>query len=211
MPRLVPVASATGSWWRRCEVDATSAISQAKTSAKATISKTVRLNQPSTSYPTIATTSAANARYEKQAKPRGMRCAYQRVPRHSDANAAAASRANALCSTGTRSIGTAPTPIRPKPTRPMCTRIDVRAPRRIPKGPITSARVSAPESPAMPAPDTMTATLKQTAARSFEVPSVEKLRVHQSPVGVMLMLARLPAASSIATRLKVRYASWSIE
>lgn len=98
----------------------------------------------------------------------------------------------------------------PNPTSPMSTRMEVRAPRRISKPPDASARVSAPESPAMPAPETATAMLKQAAARSFEVPRVLKLCVHQAPVGVMLMLARLPAASSIATRLKVRYASWSI-
>lgn len=56
----------------------------------------------------------------------------------------------------------------------------------------------------MPAPDAATATLKHTAARSPEVPRVLKLWVHHCPVGVMLMLARLPVASSMATRLKVR-------
>ena len=45
---------------------------------------------------------------------------------------------------------------------------------------------------------------KQAAATSSEVPRVLKLCVHHSPVGVRLMLARLPAASSIVTRLNVR-------
>lgn len=119
-------------------------------------------------------------------------------------NATAAPRAKALWRSVSRSIGTVPTPMSPNPTSPMNTRIVVRAPRRMANAPVASARVSAPDSPAMPAPETTTATLKQAAARSFDVPSVLKLWAHQSPVGVRLMLARLPAASSIATRLKLR-------
>ncbi|MFF2273560.1 hypothetical protein ACFVTX_14870 [Agromyces sp. NPDC058136] len=139
-----------------------------------------------------------------------MRRAYQGAPMQSRAKATTTPSAKALCSSVARSIGTAPTPISPSPTSPMNTRITGRAPRRIAnRRSFASAPVSAPDRPAMPAPDTMTATLKHAAARSFEVPSVLKLCTHHSPVGVMLMLARLPAASSIATRLNARYASWS--
>ena len=63
-----------------------------------------------------------------------------------------------------------------------------------------TARVSGADITAIPAPDTTIATLKQAAAMSSDVPSVLKLCVHQAPVGVMLMLARLPAASSMRRR-----------
>lgn len=139
-----------------------------------------------------------------------MRRAYQGAPRQRSAKATAAPRAKRLWSSVARSIGTVPTPISPNPTSPMSTRIVGRAPRRIAnRRSFASAPVSVPDSPAIPAPETTTATLKHAAARSFEVPRVLKLCTHHSPVGVMLMLARLPAASSIATRLKARYASWS--
>ena len=106
-------------------------------------------------------------------------------------------------------IGTQPTPMRPKPTSPMSERMTVRAPRRCRIRRTRAAgehRRQARHAPARHA----TATLKHTAARSSDVPRVLKLCIHHSPVGVMLMLARLPAASSIATRLNVRYASCSI-
>lgn len=122
----------------------------------------------------------------------------------SSMNATAAPSAKALWRSVSRSIGTVPTPMSPNPTSPMKTRMVVRAPRRMANAPVASARVSAPERPAMPAPETTTAMLKHAAARSLEVPRVLKLWAHQSPVGVRLMLARLPAASSIATRLKLR-------
>jgi hypothetical protein len=50
--------------------------------------------------------------------------------------------------------------------------------------------------------------LKHAAAKSPDVPSVLKLSTHHSPVEVRLMLARHPAASSIATMLNERYADW---
>ncbi len=96
------------------------------------------------------------------------------------------------------------------PIRTIRTRIAMRPPRRAANIGSSTARVSAADITAMPAPDTTTATLKQAAATSSEVPRVLKLCVHHDPVGVSLMLARMPAASSIAIRLNVRYASCSM-
>ncbi len=147
---------------------------------------------------------------ENQTKERGMRTAYQGAPMQSSANAPAAPSANALCRSGAWEIGTQPTPMSPNPTSPISARITARAPRLMPKPPNAIPLVSIADKPAMPPPEAATATLKHIAAKSPDVPRVLKLCTHHSPVGVMLMLARLPAASSMATRLKVRYASCSM-
>jgi hypothetical protein len=139
-----------------------------------------------------------------------MRTAYQGAPMQSSANAPAAPSANVLWRSGACEIGTHPTPMSPKPTSPMSVRITARAPRLMPNPPNAIPLVSIAERPAMPPPEAATATLKHIAAKSPDVPRVLKLCTHHSPVGVMLMLARLPAASNIATRLKVRYASCSM-
>lgn len=139
-----------------------------------------------------------------------MRTAYHGAPMQSSAKAAAAPSANALCRSGACEIGTQPTPMSPNPTRPMSARIAARAPRLMPNPPNAIPLVSMADIPAMPPPEAATATLKHIAAKSPDVPRVLKLCTHHSPVGVMLMLARLPAASSMATRLKVRYASCSM-
>ena len=139
-----------------------------------------------------------------------MRTAYHGAPTQSSANPAAAPSANALCRSGELEIGTQPTPMRPNPTSPMSDRMTVRAPRLMPNPPNAMPLVSKADRPAMPPPEVATATLKHIAAKSTDVPSVLKLCSHHCPVGVMLMLARLPAASSIATRLNVRYASCSM-
>ena len=139
-----------------------------------------------------------------------MRTAYHGAPMQSSANPAAAPSANALCRSGACEIGTQPTPMRPNPTSPMSERMTARAPRLMPNPPNAMPLVSIADRPAIPPPDVATATLKHIAAKSPDVPRVLKLCTHHSPVGVMLMLARLPAASSIATRLNVRYASCSM-
>jgi hypothetical protein len=100
--------------------------------------------------------------------------------------------------------------MRLRPITMMSARIALTPPRRAAYRGTAIAWVSAPDIVAMPAPATTMATLKHAAAKSSDVPSVLKLTVHHSPVGVMLMLARQPTASSIAMRLNVRYASCSI-
>ena len=179
-------------------------MSHTNTRENATTSNTVRFTTDNTAYAAQAARRTTRNTSETTTSVRGIRRPNHRAPMTSAPNAAPALLAKASCSTVSPSIGTRPTPMRPTPMATTRALIVTSPPRRTPNRGSTSDRVSAADITAIPAPESTTAALKHTAARSSEVPRVLKLCDHHLPVGVRLMLAMLPAARSIAMRLKVR-------
>ncbi|MGR2752171.1 hypothetical protein [Agromyces arachidis] len=183
----------------------TSAMSQANTSANATTSNTVRETSPSRSYAAHAATSTARADRETRTSRRGIRRTHHDDVPASTANAAPATLASTLWSTSSALIGTMPTPASASPITTTSARTTPTALRRTP-GMRSRPWARRPAIAAIAAPESTSAPLKHTAARSPDVPRVLKLRAHHAPVEVRLMLARHPAASTIATTLNDRYA-----